>query len=190
MSRPDPDFDQMMDRVRAGCPEAIAQLFQRYGHHVRLVVRRRLGHELRRLYDSTDFLQSVWGSFFASPGEDYRFATPEALLLYLVRMAQGKIVDAYRRRVEAQKGGAGRVQSLEDLEEDARPHGPQATPSQLAIAKEHWERLRAGLSDRESQILEMLHQGHSHVEISRRLGVSPKMVQRLLTKLDRRNEPE
>jgi RNA polymerase sigma factor (sigma-70 family) len=189
MPTPDPDFDEMMARVRAGCPEAIQQLFQRYGHHVRLVVRRKLGHELRRLYDSTDFLQSVWGSFFANPGEEYHFASPEALLGYLVRMAHGKIVDAYRRRKENLKGGGAREESLEDLEEESRLRGPQATPSQLAIAKEYWERLRDGLSERDHQILDMLRQGHTHVEIAERLGVHPKMVQRLITKLTGRIEP-
>jgi RNA polymerase sigma factor (sigma-70 family) len=186
--RPDPEFDNLMERVRVGNPDAIQELFQRYGHHVLLVVRRKLGQDLRRLYDSTDFLQSVWGSFFAEPGEEYRFTTPEALMQYLVRMAHGKVVDAYRQRLGNQKAGLASEQPLEEIEEEELPRG-RTTPSQVAIANEDWERLTDGLSERDRAVLEMLRQGHTHAEVAERLGMHPKMVQRLLTRLNNRIKP-
>src|SRR6516165_2079219 len=53
-----------LDRIRAGDELAARELLARYEAQVRLVVRRQLPRLLRSRFDSLDFLQSVWGSFF------------------------------------------------------------------------------------------------------------------------------
>ena len=62
------------------------------------MVRRQLPRLLRSRFDSLDFLQSVWGSFFrrvrSGPTE---FEDSRHLVAFLARAAKNKVIDEYRR---------------------------------------------------------------------------------------------
>src|SRR5207302_1453345 len=112
------------------------------GDTLRFIIRRRLPPSLRRQFDSDDFLQSVWGSFFTDRLEDYRFDSFEALLGFLVNVATNKVGDA-RRLLYAQKRDQNRTQSLTGSAAQTARYviGPTPTPSALAVAEEEWDRL-------------------------------------------------
>jgi RNA polymerase sigma-70 factor (ECF subfamily) len=178
------DFEQLMERVRAGSQEAAQELLERYSDPIRRVVRRHLHRRLRRQFDSLDFVQSVWASFFQLPAERYSFPTPKALVAFLSQVAYNKVVEAFRQRFQTAKHDLTRERSLHNGNlESPSVQLREPTPSQLAIAEECWERLLAGQPPRYRRILEMLRQGHSHREIGEKLGLHPKVVQRLLRKL-------
>jgi RNA polymerase sigma factor (sigma-70 family) len=189
MSTPTTEFEQLMERVRSGCPRGAQEVFDRYSDHIRRVIRRRLNQRLRPQYDSVDFNQSVWASFFQIPPEQYTFATPDDLIAFLSRLALNKVVDETRKRLQTRKHGVGREQSLDTPpppgfdELPDEPPGRQPTPSQLAIAEEHWVQMLRGQGPRERRVLEMLRQGHTHQEIAEQVGTHPKVIQRLLKKL-------
>jgi RNA polymerase sigma-70 factor (ECF subfamily) len=190
MASADPEFDDLMRRVRAGCPDAVRVLFERYSDHIRRLVRRRLHRRLRSQYDSLDFVQSVWASFIQIPAERYHFDAPDDLVGYLARVAYHKVVDAFRDRIAAAKRDANREVSLEQSagqpEGDPLPvRAPEPTPSQVAIAGERWERLREALPPRYRQALELLRQGYTQLEVADRLRLNPKLVHRLVQKLTR-----
>ena len=87
-----------LKRIQAGDEGAARELLQRFEAEVRLVVRRQLPRLLRSRFDSLDFLQSVWGSFFrrmrTSPTE---FEDSRHLVAFLARAAKNKVIDEYRR---------------------------------------------------------------------------------------------
>jgi RNA polymerase sigma factor (sigma-70 family) len=180
------EFEQLMERVRAGCPDAAQALYDRFSDAVRRVVRRNLAQRLRRQYDSTDFTQSVWASFFMVPAEQFTFANPESLVAFLSRVAYNKVTDATRQRMGTQKNDLQRETELDS----PGPHdqtplaevlpAPTATPSQYVMAEERWQRLLDAHPPGHQRVLEMLRQGHSHVEITHSLGVHPKVIQRLV----------
>ena len=58
------DIREFLQRIHDGDQDAARDLLARYEGEVRLVVRRQLPRLLRSRFDSLDFLQSVWGSFF------------------------------------------------------------------------------------------------------------------------------
>jgi RNA polymerase sigma factor (sigma-70 family) len=182
-------FDQLMERVSAGDPEAGRELFERYGDHVRRAVRKRLQQRLRRRYDSCDFTQSVWASFFQLPAERCLFPTPESLVAFLSRMASNKVMEATRRRIGTVNRDMEREQSLDAPHPEQggnvgeAVHARVATPSQYVIADERWQRIIRGLPPGHRRILELLRDGHSHVEIAETLGVHRKVIQRLLEHL-------
>jgi RNA polymerase sigma-70 factor (ECF subfamily) len=176
------EFETLMERVRAGCPEAAREVFARYSGAVRRVVRRTLHQKMRRQYDSVDFLQSVWASFFLVPAQSYTFATQEALVGFLSRVAFNKVVEATRRQLGTDKRDAGRERSLDDADLPEIPlHGP--TPSQVAMAAECWEGLLRDQPPELRRVLELLRQGHNHKDIAQQLGLHPKVIQRLIKKL-------
>jgi len=189
MSTPPNEFEQLMERVRAGCPEAAREIFERYSAEIQLVVRHRLSRRLRSQYDSLDFTQDAWASFFDIPAERYTFKTPEELMAFLSRIAFRKVIDAYRRRQGTVKYSRHEEQALRRRTEDDpgnEPPSPQPTPSQFAIAEEQWTRLLRGQRPEVRRALEMLRLGYSHQEVGDCLGVHPKLIQRVLENLKRR----
>lgn len=139
---PEDDFRRLMERVRAGCPDAAKEVCSRYGGHIRVTVRRRLHQRMRRRYDSLDFLQDVWVSFFSGPLDEYDFNDPQLLIKYLSDLAFRKVTDEYRRSFRSKKHDVSREQSLEATgREGGKPLDPPVrgpTPSQVAMANERW----------------------------------------------------
>lgn len=176
-------FAELMARVAAGDPEAARELHDRYGEHVRRVVRRRLHVKLRARFDSLDFTQDVWASFFARPGAAELLRKPEDLTAYLTRVASNKVIDALRHCMTGQKHDVNREKSLEaglthhELEEllSAVP-----TPSQVAIATETWQTLLARTPLVHRGILQMHREGHRPAEIAALLKLSEKTVRRVI----------
>src|SRR4051812_9273338 len=106
-------FAALMRRVNEGSQDAARELYDLYGSHILRVVRRRLSKELRSKFDSIDFVQDVWMSFFASPHGEGKFDRPEALIAYLVKIAHNKVVDTFRQRMQTRKYNVQREHSLE-----------------------------------------------------------------------------
>jgi RNA polymerase sigma factor (sigma-70 family) len=187
------EFERLMERVRAGCPEAAREVFERYSKHIQLIVRHRLDQRLRAQFDSLDFAQDAWASFFKVPADRYFFKTPEELVNYLASIAHHKLVDVTRKRLQTVKHARHEVQPIRpQTDEDSgnEPPARQPTPSQLAIAEEQRDLLHEGQPPRVRRALEMLREGHTHQEVAQVLGVHPKMLQRVLQNLTRKlNKP-
>jgi RNA polymerase sigma factor (sigma-70 family) len=184
------EFAALMERVRAGSQEAARELYDRYSDAVRRVVRLRLEERLRRQYDSADFVQSVWFSFFRTPAQDYTFPTPEALVAFLAQMASNKVSDTRRKSLGTQRRGDGREESLDATPAPGQDQvlgetlaAPTHTPSQYIMANERWQHLVDGLPPGHRRILEMLREGHSYAEIADLLGMDRKIIQRLINRL-------
>jgi RNA polymerase sigma-70 factor (ECF subfamily) len=187
------DFKRLMERVRSGCPEAAREIFDLYSEAVRGVVRRTLHQRMRRQYDSIDFVQSVWASFFTVPAEAYTFTSPEELVQFLSQVAFNKVTDATRLRMNTRKRNLERERFLDGEEDDTDElvdllptRGP--TPSQVAIAEESWEQLLAGQPPHHRRLLELRLAGHTYEEIAQALGLHPKVIQRVLKQLRRKVE--
>jgi RNA polymerase sigma factor (sigma-70 family) len=187
------DFRDLMRQVQAGSQEAARRLCDEYGSHILRVVRRRLPEQLRSKFDSIDFVQDVWASFFADPPREQRFDSPNALVAYLIRLAQNKVVAAYRQRLYSDKHGVRRETALQTAVADVTdplPDRRQHTPSQWVMADERWQRMLSGQTPARRLALLMLREGSSHREVAERLGLSPKAIQRLLERLLRRQARE
>ncbi len=176
----------LLARIRNGDEGAARELLNRYEPKVRLVVRRQLPRLLRSRFDSLDFLQSVWGSFFhkiqTGPSD---LQEEQNLIAFLAWAARNKVIDEYRRAAtqkqdvhrEERFGAGGHVESH---------HAPADTPSQLVQARETFDRLRELLPEDRRVILELKAAGHSCKEIGDRLGLSERTVERVLKDLKKR----
>src|SRR5436190_24345715 len=97
-SESESELSQFLKRIQAGDESAARELLTRFEAQVRVVVRRQLPRLLRSRFDSLDFLQSVWGSFFRRlrSGPE-KFEDPRYLVTFLAQVAKNKIIDQYRR---------------------------------------------------------------------------------------------
>jgi RNA polymerase sigma factor (sigma-70 family) len=183
-SDPREDFNQLMAEVRGGSQEAAKKLVQSYGPHVLRIVRRWLHARLRSKYDSEDFTQAVWASFFAFEREPVGMDTPEGLMKYLVTMAKNKVVDAFRQRMQGRKYNIQREHSFEssvmcDLREPPA-HGP--TPSQAALVREEMDRFMKRQPAHHLRILDLAVQGKTCDEIAAAYGLDASSVRRIIRK--------
>lgn len=170
-----------MERLRTGDPEAPREIFERYGEAIQRVVRYRLNRRLRTQYDSLDFTQDAWASFFHIPAEKFTFKTPEELVAFLTRIVNNKVIDAYRKR-----------RHHPDTDPRQLRHSPQCidaqparlpTPSQFAIAEEVWNRILENKPPKIQLALTMLRDGYSQREIAHNLGLNVRRIHRLLARL-------
>jgi len=180
-----------LKRIQDGDEGAACELLQRFESEVRLVVRRQLPRLLRSRFDSLDFLQSVWGSFFrrmrTTPTE---FEDSRHLVAFLARAAKNKVIDEYRRAA-SRKNDMHREEPL--WGDGPRPKDvldPIDSPSEIAQAKEAFGRMRELVPEERRSILELKAQGLSSKEIGEQLGISERTVQRVLEDLRRRMETE
>jgi RNA polymerase sigma factor (sigma-70 family) len=165
-------FVALVLRVRAGDPEASAELVRRYEPAIRIAVHARLNDPgLRRVLDSLDVCQSVLGNFFvrAAAGE-FELETPAQLLKLLVTMARNRLCNHvlkqqaarrdHRRTERASAGGAEFVE-------------PGPGPSDVASDKELLEVFRSKLSTEERHLAAQRALGCSWAEIGAEVGGSP-----------------
>jgi RNA polymerase sigma factor (sigma-70 family) len=185
------DLPGFLARIQAGEEAAARELLTRYEAEVRLVVRRQLPRLLRSRFDSLDFLQSVWGSFFhrvrSGPAE---FEDSRHLVAFLARAARNKVIDEYRR-AGSRKQDMHREEPL--WVDGGRPKELAAaidTPSQVAQAREVLGKLRDLLPEDRREIVALKVEGLSSKDIGERLGISERTVQRVLEDLRRRTQSE
>jgi RNA polymerase sigma-70 factor (ECF subfamily) len=181
---------ELLERIKNGDEAAARELLARYESKVRLVVRRQLPRLLRSRFDSIDFLQSVWGSFFhkiQTGPNDLR--EEQNLITFLAWAARNKVIDEYRRAA-SQKQDIHREQRIGIGTAAESQLATGDSPSQLAQARETYDRLRDLLPEDRRVILEMKAAGHSCREIGERLRISERTVQRVLEDLKTRAQIE
>jgi RNA polymerase sigma-70 factor (ECF subfamily) len=179
------EFRVLMEQARAGSQDAMCELVERYAPHIVRAVRRKLSNAIRAKFDSVDFVQAVWASFFATPRGFVGFDRPEELMGYLVTLAHNKVVDEIRRRMKTEKYNVNRERSLDDsdLHVGRSLAGLEPSPSEVAVADELWKRLLKGLPEHYRRILELRREGNTQQQIADELGLNEKTVRRAIQRI-------
>lgn len=175
------EFRQALERVCTGSEEDALEFIQTYGPHIHRVVRRRLHQSMRSKFDSLDFVQMVWASFFADPQRIARIKDPDGLIRYLVTMARNKVIEESRRRLATKKHDVQRERPLDRIDVAESPSRQrQATPSQIAMARERWRRMLRDQSERNRRIVELRMGGATFAEIGRALGIHERTARQVI----------
>jgi RNA polymerase sigma factor (sigma-70 family) len=181
------EFTVLQQRIRQRSEDAVRQLIDRYGTSLLKAIRARLSRNLRREFDSDDFVQKVWTSFFEDP-EVWHFETPEALVAYLSRIARNQILDEVRRRRPGRDTPAA-AQSLTAtdpsfgtlLDVPSRERRPISTVAN----REMLQKMRDGLDEEDRRTIDLVLQGFTHEEVARQVGCSVRRVGRIVKRARR-----
>ncbi len=178
------EFKALLDRVRDGSEDAAWELLDVYGPHVMRVIRRTLSQQMRTRYDSTDFAQAVWASFFNNRAQVCDLDSPDELVRLLCGITRNKLRLEFRRNVAVAKRSIDREKTgANSCLSDMEVASSTATPSAFAIARERWQQLESGLSARDRMILKLRYQGFSNLEIASQVSVTTKTVTRVVDRL-------
>ena len=185
MAGTDSDFRDLMRRIRMGSEEAAWELVDRYGDEIRRAVRRLLNRKLRSKFDSLDFVQVVWASFFRARRQLERFDGPQALAAFLITMTRNKVVMETRRRLRTAKYNVNREFALDDAEHQpaAEVPGEEPAPINVAIAREQLHRILANQPPHYRQIIQLRLEGYNLVDIANKLNLAESTVRRFLKRL-------
>jgi RNA polymerase sigma-70 factor (ECF subfamily) len=181
----DPGFASLLDRLGKGSDGAARLLIDAYGPHILRVVRRRLSKQMRSKFDSIDFVQAVWTSFFARREEMGKFTRPEDMVAFLGAMAANKVIDEARTRTRTETRDVRREELLEPgyARHDAALAAPQPSPSEAVAIQDLWEAMLEGQPSHYRRMLQLRRSGLPYEEIARQLGVNAKTVRRVIEKI-------
>ncbi len=177
-------FRAALENVRSGSPEAVWHFISEYGPSIQRIVRRKMDRRMQSKFDSYDFVQMVWASFFRNPREIRSFRHPDDLLRYLAALARHKVIGEYRRRIRSKKYGVTQECSLDEAESSHdTPKSREMTPSHVAMAREEWERMMQRQSQRNREIIHLRFGGATYTEISRQVGINERTVRKIVQRL-------
>jgi RNA polymerase sigma factor (sigma-70 family) len=178
------DFKDLISRISEGSEEAAWELVEIYGDILRRVVRRVLDSRLRSKFDSMDFIQHVWMSFFNARDKLDRFNTPEELAAFLAAMARNKVGLEFRRRLVTDKYNLNREYALDDKSQAQRDvEDRQPLAIDVAIAREQWNKMLQDQPQHYRKIIQLRLQGHTYKSIARSLNLAECTIRRSLAKL-------
>ena len=177
-------FRSLMQRIGEGSEDAAWELVEQFGDSIRRAVRRSLDARLRSKFDSLDFVQVVWASFFRARDRLARFDGPEQLTAFLVVVARNKVGMEMRRRLATAKYNISRERPLDGRDlEGAEMSRRQPEPMDVAIARERWNSMLVGKPNHYRQAVELRLQGHTCQEIADTLELDESTVRRCLKKM-------
>jgi DNA-directed RNA polymerase specialized sigma24 family protein len=182
-------FQALLWQVQQGSHDAARELYETYVEHVLRGVRMRLWQRMRSRFDSQDFAQQVWASFFVEPASLPSFQTPEELVSYLMRMAANKVAGE-GRHLQTQKNNIQRETRIDPLATAAGPHpaSRDPTPSAVAVYHEQYDRLVGDQPPGVKRIVERRALGKTFDEIAAELEIDESTARRVMKRLQQQEE--
>lgn len=174
----DEEFLELLQRTRLGDQEAAKRLVQEYEPEIRRAARLRLTDpKLRRLVDSIDICQSVFGRFFQGALEGaFNLENPQQLLVLLTTMTRNRVIDEHRKQSAAKRSKDNSVGHLDADQLCSDEPGPKTA----LIRRELVELVRTRLNEDELKLAELRAEGCSWEEIGRQLNQSPEGLRKRL----------
>lgn len=174
-------FHVLMQDVQRGCDAAVWAIINRYEPHIRRVVRRRVNASLRSKFDTVDFVQMVWQSFFHRP-QALKAMNQRELAGFLVKMAIHKVDTENRRRLDSKKYNVRREVPLDGSQCD-RQGSCQHNPSQIVMAQDQWEQALGRLPSHYREVVRLRLGGFTQQRIAERLQLNVRTIRRIFQEI-------
>jgi RNA polymerase sigma factor (sigma-70 family) len=184
------DFQGLLQRAQSGSEEAARELYETYVKHVLRSVRHRMWKRMRTRFDSEDFTQQVWCSFFTG-GAAPQFKSPQELIAFLQTMAERKVI-LENRRLTALKQNVRRESPIDEQDDQVGYHPAAAdpTPSALAVGHELYDRAIARQDPEVREVADLRIQGNTFHEIAESLEIDERTARRLMGRVKRHAQPD
>jgi DNA-directed RNA polymerase specialized sigma24 family protein len=169
-----------IEKLRAGDNEAWALFYQKYERRVRAYIARRISWPAAR-QDDEDVWLSLIGSLVRRLQSDKEQLAIEKMTAFVMGMAKHKWLAEYAKQ-HASKRNPTKELADGSAVNQVQQSGP--TPSQIAMAREEYDRFMNRLDPMDCKILELELQGYSTKEIAEKMERSQRTIQLRLEKID------
>jgi len=178
-------FAKLLEEVRAGSESAAWELVERYEPHIRSVLARGLGPQMRTRLDSIDLAQAAWLSFFRHRSRLAQIDQPKELVGFITAIVRNKLRHAVRDHHRACRDVRRGVPLGAATSGDSALEAHVARPSQVVSARERWQTLMDRLPEHYRRMVELRSRGATFVEIARTLGCAERTVRRVMDSIER-----
>ena len=168
----DEEFERLMVQTREGDESAARELVRLYEPEIRRAARLRLTDpKLRRIVDSIDICQSVFGRFFRNATNgSFELESSQQLLGLLITMTRNRVIDLHRRQTALKR-------RVDDSDSDVSSNLNNLVfdspgPRSAAAAKELLTEVRSRLGPEELEIADRRTAGNSWKEIAAEMNQS------------------
>jgi RNA polymerase sigma-70 factor (ECF subfamily) len=179
----DQELQELVASIREGSEDAVWRLIEIYGPHIRRVVRRHLDRRLRSRFDSIDFVQAVWASFFREPIQTRSFSSPDDIIGYLANTARNKVIDESRRNLSGRYDVRKERSFEESRHETEEAAAPQPGPHEVAIVREAWNQLLERQPAAHQEVVRLRLAGASDSDIAARLDMHERSVRKVVDRI-------
>jgi RNA polymerase sigma factor (sigma-70 family) len=188
-----PSFQDLLQRLESGDPEAAALLFDDFARRLIGLARRRLDERVRGKVDADDVVNSVIRTFCRRAAErPFNLDGPDDLWALLVEITLRKC-GRWNRHFRTRKRDVRREETpprradSEFASEPPDAAGPR--PEDEVVLRETVERLLGGLDERTRAVCEMRLQGYEIKEITAALRCTEATINRKIRRIkDRMKE--
>jgi RNA polymerase sigma-70 factor (ECF subfamily) len=184
---------ELVAALRAGDPNAAAELYRQHVPHLVVVAQRHLSQRLRRRMDAEDVVQSAFRSFcLRMRNGQFQFDEQDDIWRLLVTITLNKL----RQKAEyhsAGKRSIEREQSLTPLTADQTWKNLDAVardpaPDEQLVLLEDIDHLTEGLDEHQKRMVELRLLGYQLDEIAQATERSERTVRRVMDKVKERLE--
>jgi RNA polymerase sigma-70 factor (ECF subfamily) len=182
-SRPEgyvPSDHSLLRRFRRGSQDAATELYLRYAHRIRALVRAHCSAALARRLDADDIVQSVFRRFFCRVSQgDYDVPPGEELwgLFLVIALNKIRAEEAYHRAGKRDV----RVTVEEPPEDIPGPHGNDEEA--FAVLQMTIDEALGRMPELLRTMVEMRIQGHEVADIATATGRSKRTIERSLQEI-------
>jgi RNA polymerase sigma-70 factor (ECF subfamily) len=169
----------LLRRLRSGSEDAATQLYLRYAHRLRGLVRAQSSPDLARRVEAEEIVQSIFGSFFRGAGNGY-YDVPggEDLWKLFLVIALNKIraKGAFHRAAKRDLRRTTELDERPEFQELADDQDTAALTFLRLAVQEAMDRLLP----HHRQVVTLCIEGHDVADVARQMGRSKRTVERLL----------
>lgn len=187
MSGTEPDWETLIDGVRAGDPAALGAFYRRYGPSLERLAARQIEPGMRRRFGPESIAQSVCRTFMdRARGDGYELADGDSLWRLLCAIALTKVRERARYHLRQRRGVQREVHG--EAAGDALERSRAATPGpeEEAVFREQFQCLLDALDEEERRVLELRLEANSQQQIAEEMAVSERTVRRILKRIEER----
>jgi len=180
-------FQDLLREAQQGSMEAAKELYETYVKYVLRCVRQRMYYKLRPRFDSQDFVQQVWASFFVGDTKLPNFETADEMVAYLQTLAQRKVTVEGRRLRKAKHNAA--LERPIEANSDPQAHHPPTrlpTPSAVAVFREQYDGLVGEQVAETRDVAQLRYEGNTYHEIAEQLQMHEANARKVIRRLKRR----
>ncbi len=186
MSALSSEFDDLLDKARAGDDDAMSQLVGQYHNDIRIIARAHLGPALRPYMDSLDLVQSVHHSLIVGlRAQRFEFASADKLVALASVVLRRKVARHWRtlRRQQRESGIRPPDSNLPDYVVSL--DGRERDPADIASFRDQIAFVLNRLNGDDRDLVTLRLEGYSTADAARRLNLDADVARVRLSRLRR-----